>query len=112
MFCFIPAEKRLLSNTDNSLEISVLIINKEPIDDQHPEVKKLLAARYTLENSMEYIERWDTASKALDQILKTDDEDDMFSSVPTEEDPDNIKEIHRLLLSLILTIIIDAWTCM
>ena len=68
---------------DMSFSFEVVTIEsemEEPVDENHPVVKDLVSANYTLEQSIDAVERYETLEAAIDyldqQALDDDGDDD------------------------------------
>ena len=63
----------------------VVVIHKEPVDESHIEVQKLIDADYPEEESIRAIERWGTAREAITELMCEHDSEEI--PVENEEIP-------------------------
>ena len=59
---------------------------QEPVDEDHATVKELVSAGYTVDQSIDAVEKFDTLDSAMEyldqQVLDEDDEQDLIPSRP------------------------------
>ena len=70
---------------DDSI-VDVVIIHKEPVDEGHIEVQKLIDAGYPEEESIRAIERWGTAHIASIELMREQVFDEILGATVSVED--------------------------
>ena len=74
-----------VSSLPNDSIVDVVVIHKEPVDESHIEVQKLIDADYPEEESIRAIERWGTAREAITKLMCEHDSEEI--PVENEEIP-------------------------
>ena len=57
-----------------------MVTHKQPVQEEHSEVQRLIGAGYTKDESITAIERWGTAAKAMEHLLAGPESDGLFGS--------------------------------
>ena len=83
----LPLILTAVSSLPDDSIVDVVVIHKEPVDESHIEVQKLIAADYPEEESIRAIERWVTAHEAITELMREHDPEEILGvAAPVEKE--------------------------
>ena len=88
-----------VSSLPDDSTVGVVIIHKEPVDEGHIEVQKLIDVDYPEEESIRAIERWGTAQVASIELMREQVSDEILgATAPVQPKTNTSVYIYSILI--------------